>query len=934
MKVGLLAFQVHAVKELRAMLNAAQEFYKNCKRQQAITFAAPTGAGKTIMLATLVEDVYNGSDGYPEQNDAIFVWLSDSPELNKQSMDKFYFNADRINHAQLEMIDESNFDKRVLDDGKIYFLNTQKLSKTSRLTQLADNRQYTIWQTLQSTIEEKAEKLYFIIDEAHRGAKGKEAGRATTIMQKFIKGSEEDSLSPMPLVIGMTATPERFENLLASSPASKHNVEVPKEEVQASGLLKERIIVTYPEEERKGTAVAKDMSVLAAAAEEWKSKCEHWQRYLSEQGEKIFNPIFVIQVENVAGNEITATNLDECLKIISERTGKNFEVGEVVHTFGQSQADLTMNNLRVPYAEPSSISGNDKIQVVFFKENLSTGWDCPQAETMMSFRSAADSTYIAQLLGRMIRTPLQRRIELDDTLNEVRLFLPHFDRNTVDEILDAFKKAKDGVPVEIIGESLGDRKIVTLTVNDVPPITAHKAPKKISTPTSASGHSYGNDKPRENLNAVPATSTVNVIDDAEKKSTVKPPDEEFILKPVTEDFKPVTEEPAQIEETFNRKEIVKAINAMALTTYRLNYRRTNDYLKSLLKLAHFIMQSGLWIDAFESTVDDIVNFIREYIEKLKSSGEYEKLNEEVKKFKLEETVFNSAGNVINQAVRLNLFMTAYTDIDRQFVQAESRLQNEGIAQAYLNKFAKTDGTINCKIDVIIFVHNANCLEKLESLAKDKFHKLVDEYRKETVKLTDEARNKYNQIVEDADIVGELIFHLPETMTFTQDADGKIYEDHLFIDKNTGTAKIKLNGWEEKVLEEERQREDFVCWIRNSARKNFSLGIAYKDERNEDKLFYPDFLIVRRVKGEYIIDILEPHDPNRRDNIGKARSLAAYAEKNSQIGRVELIREKEVAGQKIFKRLNMARSAVRDEVKGASSNSELDKIFERLAKGDN
>ncbi len=152
---------------------------------------------------------------------------------------------------------------------------------------------------------------------------------------------------------------------------------------------------------------------------------------------------------------------------------------------------------------------------------------------------------------------------------------------------------------------------------------------------------------------------------------------------------------------------------------------------------------------------------------------------------------------------------------------------------------------------------------------------------------------------------------------------------MFIDKKTGTAKIKLNGWEEKVLEEERQREDFVCWIRNSARKNFSLGIAYKDERNEDKLFYPDFLIVRRVKGEYIVDILEPHDPNRRDNIGKARSLAAYAEKNSQIGRVELIREKEVAGQKIFKRLNMYKKSVRDAVKGASSNSELDNIFEKL-----
>jgi len=37
--------------------------------------------------------------------------------------------------------------------------------------------------------------------------------------------------------------------------------------------------------------------------------------------------------------------------------------------------------------------------VVFFKMNLSTGWDCPRAETMMSFRNASDYTHIAQLLG-------------------------------------------------------------------------------------------------------------------------------------------------------------------------------------------------------------------------------------------------------------------------------------------------------------------------------------------------------------------------------------------------------------------------------------------------------------------------------------------------------------------------------------------------------
>ena len=394
MKFELFPFQMNAVHRLRKFLMVAQANYKLMDVPQAISFTAPTGAGKTIMLAALVEQVYRGDENYPAQPDAIFVWLSDSPELNQQSCDKFYFNADGINHAQLIMIEDDKFDQQTLDDGKIYFLNTQKLGKGSNLTKHSDLRQYTIWETLRNTIKAKTDKIYFIIDEAHRGMKDTAAARATTIMQKFIKGSVEDKFEPVPVVIGMSATPARFNILVKSTLAATIPVVVTNAEVKASGLLKERIIVIYPDEE-ESTAVAKDMAILEAASDEWKNKCEHWRQYLNEQNAKIFNPIFVVQVANGSGGKTSDTDLDECLKKISQRTGIAFEVGEVVHTFGET-ADLMINGLQVQYRNPSSISGDEKIRVIFFKENLSTGWDCPQAETMMSFRRAVDATYIAQ----------------------------------------------------------------------------------------------------------------------------------------------------------------------------------------------------------------------------------------------------------------------------------------------------------------------------------------------------------------------------------------------------------------------------------------------------------------------------------------------------------------------------------------------------------
>lgn len=93
MKVNLIAFQDKAVKELRVDIADALDSYRRRGKTQVVSLQAPTGAGKTIIAASLIEDIYFGStlaDGttFDEQPEAIFVWLSDSPELNAQSKQK------------------------------------------------------------------------------------------------------------------------------------------------------------------------------------------------------------------------------------------------------------------------------------------------------------------------------------------------------------------------------------------------------------------------------------------------------------------------------------------------------------------------------------------------------------------------------------------------------------------------------------------------------------------------------------------------------------------------------------------------------------------------------------------------------------------------------------------------------------------------------
>ena len=56
---------------------------------------------------------------------------------------------------------------------------------------------------------------------------------------------------------------------------------------------------------------------------------------------------------------------------------------------------------------------------------------------MVSFRAATDKTHITQLLGRMVRTPLARRIPGNDRLNSVDCLLPRFDKKSVQEVVNA-----------------------------------------------------------------------------------------------------------------------------------------------------------------------------------------------------------------------------------------------------------------------------------------------------------------------------------------------------------------------------------------------------------------------------------------------------------------------------------------------------------------
>lgn len=436
MKWKLYDFQADAVGEvLERLAKARADYHSNGKRNYISAFAlsATTGAGKTVMATAVFEALFFGSEEYGFEADktAVVLWVTDDPSLNEQTRDRIIDagGSDPLGSGEVEIIGEG-FEQEVFDARKIYFLNIQKLSTSSTLVRRSNKRHITLWDTIRNTIHHPHRTLYLVIDEAHRGMRKSGNGESRpTIVQKLIRG--HDDVPPAPIVWGISATIERFDRAMREANALEGrillpNVVVPSERVQESGLLKDTICLAFPDEKGDFETV-----LLRTAVKELLEIEKQWNEYAEQ--EKPANPVvplLVVQVPNTPSD----TELIRYLDVIYE-AWEGLPPDAVANVFGERK-NLNLGKYAVPYIEPQRVHDTTDVRVLLAKDAISTGWDCPRAEVMISFRGAQDPTYITQLLGRMVRTPLAQRIESNEKLNSVTCVLPHFNRETAIKVAE------------------------------------------------------------------------------------------------------------------------------------------------------------------------------------------------------------------------------------------------------------------------------------------------------------------------------------------------------------------------------------------------------------------------------------------------------------------------------------------------------------------
>ena len=440
MRYTLKDYQNDAVVDVLARLGWARDDWHERKSPVAFSLTATTGAGKTVMAAAVIEALFDGNQDHNFDSDpgAVVLWFTDDPSLNEQTRFRLMDAADRIGHSRLVVI-ENTFNQEKLERGKVYFLNAQKLGKKSLLVRgapersqesaqhdlpMPDARAFTMWDTLANTIVDEHLTLYLILDEAHRGMKPPNTGdraEKATIVQRLVNGAND--VPPVPIVWGISATAERFNDAMAKAEnrTSYSPVVVDPTRVQESGLLKDDIRLDFPAE-----AGRFDTVLLARATRKAKQATDLWRAYAQREGAatEAVVPLLIVQVPNKPSDQLL---LSACVTI--RETWPELGPDAMAHVFGE-HAPIELGGFTIPHVGPETVQDRTHIRVLFAKDAISTGWDCPRAEVLVSFRPAKDETHITQLLGRMVRTPLARRVPGNDLLNSVECVLPHYDRST------------------------------------------------------------------------------------------------------------------------------------------------------------------------------------------------------------------------------------------------------------------------------------------------------------------------------------------------------------------------------------------------------------------------------------------------------------------------------------------------------------------------
>jgi type III restriction enzyme len=364
-------YQKEAVRELKDKVN----HLFGLEESKVCIFKAPTGSGKTLMMAEFLKEFVENRD---DEKKFSFIWTAPRKlhEQSKEKLEKYFQDSKALKCSFFEDLDD-----RRIGENEVLFFNWESINRQENIYIRENEQDNNLSKVIENT-KEDGRVIILIIDESHHAAQ-------TETSQGLI-----EDIGPK-ATIEVSATPHMN---------SDYRIPVEREDVVEEGMIKKFVainpdfknLVRKKEDEfsiESELANKADALVLGAAIE----KREELKRQL-EKGKSAVNPLLLIQLPD--RRQGFDDKKDEIVKILKERFKITVENGKLAIYLSENKENL------------ENIAKNDNgAEVLIFKQAIALGWDCPRAQILVLFREWQSFIFSIQTVGRIMRMPELRHYQ-------------------------------------------------------------------------------------------------------------------------------------------------------------------------------------------------------------------------------------------------------------------------------------------------------------------------------------------------------------------------------------------------------------------------------------------------------------------------------------------------------------------------------------------
>ena len=353
--IDLKGYQKDAVERLNDTVNRIL----NSGENQICVFQAPTGSGKTIMVAELLKQLSR------ERKNLAFIWIS-VRMLHEQSKEKLekYYEDDRL----LQCSYFEDLENKKIEQNEILFINWHSINKKDINIYIKENEQDNNLGSIIENTKDDGKEIILIIDESHHTASSEKSRELIEVINPKV-------------TIEVSATPQLTENIGGL-------VRVNLSDVKAEEMIKSEISVNPEFLNIKVESRSSDELVIEEALNKRKELAELYSKENSN-----VNPLLLIQLPDQKGNLINKK--EEIVNILKDK----FHITEDDGKLAIWLSDYKTHTL-------ANIEKNDnEVEVLVFKQAPALGWDCPRASILVIFRESRSFTFTIQTIGRIMRMP-------------------------------------------------------------------------------------------------------------------------------------------------------------------------------------------------------------------------------------------------------------------------------------------------------------------------------------------------------------------------------------------------------------------------------------------------------------------------------------------------------------------------------------------------